>query len=105
MNKELERLKDYITSRPVTRYERSALEEHRYVEIDTIAITQIVNYIDNSIPKEVIENYLKDEKQKFDVYKKESEQNENLKGQIWYHMGAKNMLERILGIEKLVTLD
>lgn len=69
------------------------------------SLETVLNYIDNSISKEVVENYLKDEKEKFEVYKKESENNENLKGQMWHHMGAKNMCERILGIEKLVTLD
>lgn len=59
----------------------------------------------NSISKEKIEEYLAEETEKYKVYKKEVDKNENLRGQLWHHMGAKNMCEKILGIEKKVTLD
>lgn len=58
------------------------------------------------IPKAAIEMYLKEEQERFDVYKKESKENENLKLGMWKHLGAKNMCEQILGIERnIATLD
>ncbi len=69
------------------------------------AIKIVVDRIENSIPKEVIEKYLKEEQERFNVYKKEVDKNENLKFQLWNHLGRKNMCEKILGIEKTVTLD
>lgn len=58
------------------------------------------------IPKKVIEIYLKEEQERFDVCKKESKKNENLKLGMWRHLGAKNMCKKILGIEKnIATLD
>lgn len=58
------------------------------------------------IPKKVIETYLKEEQEKFNTYKKESKENEMLKMGMWKHLGAKNMCERILGIERnIATLD
>lgn len=89
----------------ILKYQINMKDTDVFITPNLEAIEIVLNYIDNSIPKEVIENYLKDEKEKFEVYKKESENNENLKGQMWHHMGAKNMCERILEIEKLVTLD
>lgn len=66
----------------------------------------VLNYIDNSISKEVIEEYLRQEQEAFNTYKKESKENEKLKIGMWKHLGAKNMCERILGIERnIVTLD
>ena len=66
-----------------------------------------LDYVDeNYIPKQKVEDYLKEEQERFEVYKKESETNENLKFGMWKHLGAKNMCEKILGIEKnMVTLD
>ena len=58
----------------------------------------------DSIPKKKIEEYFEEETEKYKVYKKEVDKNENLRGQLWHHMGAKNMCEKILGIEKTVTL-
>lgn len=58
------------------------------------------------VAREKIEEYLKDEQERFEVYKRESKANENLKPGMWKHLGAKNMCEKILGIEKnIVTLD
>ena len=58
------------------------------------------------VSKKVIEIYLKEEQERFDVYKKESKENENLKLGMWKHLGAKNMCEQILGIERnIATLD
>lgn len=73
------------------------------VNVDDIEI--VLQIIENSIPKEEVEKYLEEEQERFEVYKKESETNENLKLGMWRHLGAKNMCERILGIEKIVTLD
>lgn len=67
------------------------------------AIQTVLNYINNSIPKETIEKYLENEKELFETYKKESKTNENLKLGLYKHIGAKNMCERILGIEKTIT--
>lgn len=70
-------------------------------------IKKIQQYIqENYISRDEIENYLKKEQERFEVYKKESKTNENLKLGMWKHLGAKNMCEKILGIEKnIVTLD
>lgn len=57
------------------------------------------------IHKSVIEEYLAEETEKYKVYKKEVDKNENLRLQLWNHLGRKNMCEKILGIEKTVTLD
>lgn len=58
------------------------------------------------VPKAVIEIYLKEERKKFNTYKKESKKNESLKLGTWKHLGAKDMCERILGIERnIATLD
>lgn len=58
------------------------------------------------ISRDEIEDYLKEEQERFEVYKKESETNESLKLGMWKHLGAKNMCEKILGLEKnIATLD
>lgn len=66
---------------------------------------RLIKELANSIPKETIQKYLKNEEELFETYKKESKTNENLKMGLYKHMSAKNMCERILGIEKTVTLD
>lgn len=70
-------------------------------------IKKIQKYIqENYIPKNKIKKYLKEEQERFEAYKRESKTNENLKLGEWKHLGAKNMCEKILGIEKnIVTLD
>lgn len=70
-------------------------------------IEKIKKYIqENYINRDEIENYLKEEQERFEVYKRESKTNENLKLGTWKHLGAKNMCEKILGIEKnIATLD
>ena len=66
----------------------------------------VLQTLENSIPKEKIEQYLTEEQERFNVYKKESKTNENLRLGMWKHLGAKNMCEKILGIEKsIATLD
>lgn len=58
------------------------------------------------VSKKVIETYLKEEQEKFNTYKKESKENENLKLGMWKHLGAKNMCEQILGMTRnITTLD
>ena len=58
------------------------------------------------INKQKVKDYLEEEKERFEVYKKESETNETLKLGMYRHLGAKNMCEKILGIEKnIATLD
>lgn len=71
------------------------------------AIEKIKKYIqENYISREEIEKYLRDEQERFEVYKRESKTNENLKLGMWKHLGAKNMCEKILGIERnIATLD
>lgn len=68
------------------------------------ALETALNCIENSIPTSVVEEYLKEEQERFNVYKKESKENENLKLGMWKHLGAKNMCEKILGIEKSVVI-
>ena len=70
-------------------------------------IEKIQKYIkENYISKEEIEKYLKEEQERFEVYKRESKVNETLKLGMWRHLGAKNMCEKILDIEKnIATLD
>ena len=80
------------------------LTEEALYEIQE-AIETILKELENSIPKEKVEKYLKEEQERFEVYKKESKANENLKNGMWKHLGAKNMCERILGIENTATLD
>lgn len=72
---------------------------------EKVAKEEVEELLENSISKDKVKEYLEIEKERFKVYKKASEENENLKGQMWHHMGAKNMCERLLGIEKTVTLD
>lgn len=69
------------------------------------AIETVLQALENSVSKDVIREHLEIEQERFNVYKKESETNENLKSGMWHHMEAKNMCERLLGIEKTVTLD
>ena len=62
--------------------------------------------MENFISKRKLENYLKEAQEKYEVYKRESKDNENLKPQMWVHKGEVNMLEIILDKpRKLVTLD
>lgn len=70
-------------------------------------IEKIKKYIQEKyISRDEIEKYLKDEQERFEVYKRESKINENLKLGMWKHLGAKNMCEKILGIERnITTLD
>lgn len=70
-------------------------------------MAKIQKYIQEKyIRRDEIEKYLKDEQERFEVYKRESETNENFKLGMWKHLGAKNMCEKILGIEKnIATLD
>lgn len=70
-------------------------------------IRKIQKYIqENYISRDEIEKYLKDEQERFEVYKRESKTNENLKLGMWKHLGAKNMCEKILDLEKnIVALD
>ena len=70
-------------------------------------IEKIKKYIQEKyISRDEIEKYLKDEQERFEVYKRESKINENLKLGMWKHLGAKNMCEKILGIERnIATLD
>lgn len=73
---------------------------------DKQILEEAVKMIENSIDKSVVEKYLVEEQEKFNVYKRESKENENLKLGMWKHLGAKNMCEKILGIERnIVTLD
>lgn len=78
------------------------LEFKKWGDLDNLKFEE---YINEFIPKQKIKDYLKEEKERFEVYKKESENNENLKLGMYKHLGAKNMCEKILGIEKIVTLD
>lgn len=67
---------------------------------------ELTSIAEESISKQIVELYLKEEQERFDTYKKESKENENLKLGMWKHLGAKNMCEQILGIERnIATLD
>lgn len=79
-------------------------ENHMFKD-NNVLVSRYFKLKDNSIPKQKIKDYLKEEQERFEVYKKESETNENLKLGMYKHLGAKNMCEKILGIEKIVTLD
>ena len=53
-------------------------------------IEKIKKYIqERYISREEIEKYLKDEQERFEVYKRESKTNENIKLGMWKHLGAK----------------
>lgn len=75
------------------------LKDKRIVYIDTPEFEK------EFIPKQKVKDYLKEEKERFEVYKRESKENESLKLGMWRHLGAKNMCEKILGIERIATLD
>ena len=81
-----------------------AIKELESLSPSEMAIETILKELENSIPKEKVEKYLKEEKEKFEVYKKGSKTNENLKLGMWKHLGAKNMCEKILGIEKNIAV-
>lgn len=87
----------------------SEAEEFEYIfgNVPFEDIKKIQKYIqENYISRDEIEKYLKDEQERFEVYKRESKINENLKLGMWKHLGAKNMCEKILGIERnIATLD
>lgn len=79
------------------------IEQLKTVQKD---IDTVLKALENSIPKKKIQYYLKEEQERFEIYKKESKTNENLKLGMWKHLGAKNMCEKILGIENnIATLD
>ena len=79
------------------------LEFKKYGDLDEIEFEE---YMSHFIPKQKVKDNLKEEQERFEVYKKECETNENLKFGMWKHLGAKNMCEKILGIEKnIATLD
>lgn len=56
--------------------------------------------------KEYLEELLQEEKEKYKIYKNDAKENENLKWGMYKHLGAVNILEKILGKEKnVVCLD
>lgn len=78
--------------------------EQKYI-LEKVAKEEVEELLENSVSKDIIRKYLEEEQQRYNVYKKELKENDNLKSGMWRHMGAKNMCEKILGIESLVTLD
>lgn len=56
-----------------------AIKELESLSPSESAVETILKELENSIPKEKVEKYLKEEKEKFEVYKKGSKTNENLK--------------------------
>lgn len=78
--------------------------EQKYI-LEKVAKEEVEELLENSVSKDIIRKYLEEEQQRYNVYKKELKENDNLKSGLWRHMGAKNMCEKILGIESLVTLD
>lgn len=75
------------------------------LDTESSAIETVLQALENSVSKDIVKKYLEEEQERYNVYKREVEQNNNLKSGLWRHMGAKNMCEKILGIESLVTLD
>ena len=58
-------------------------------------IKKIQKYIQEKyINREEIEKYLKDEQERFEIYKRESKTNENLKLGMWKHLGAKKYVRK-----------
>lgn len=85
--------------------EKIGIEENIKADMKEI-IERYYTANEECIPKQKVKDYLKEEQERFEVYKKESKTNENLKYGMWKHLGAKNMCEKILGIEKnIATLD
>lgn len=78
--------------------------EQKYI-LEKVAKEEVEELLENSVSKDIVKKYLEEEQERYNVYKREVEQNNNLKSGLWRHMGAKNMCEKILGIESLVTLD
>lgn len=78
--------------------------EQKYI-LEKVAKEEVEELLENSVSKDIIRKYLEEEQQRYNVYKKELKENDNLKSGLWRHMGAKNMCKKILGIESLVTLD
>ena len=78
--------------------------EQKYI-LEKVAKEEVEELLENSVSKDIVKKYLEEEQERYNVYKREVEQNNNLKSGLWRHMGEKNMCEKILGIESLVTLD
>lgn len=78
--------------------------EQKYI-LEKVAKEEVEELLENSVSKDIVKKYLEEEQERYNVYKREVEQNNNLKSGLWRHLGAKNMCEKILGIERLVTLD
>ena len=83
----------------------NAIELTDALDTETSAIETVLQALENSVSKDIIRKYLEEEQEKYNVYKKAVKENDNLKIRLWEHMGRKNMCEKLLGIEKLVTLD
>lgn len=56
-----------------------AIKELESLSPSEMAIETILKELENSIPKEKVEKYLKEEQEKFEVYKKGSKTNETQK--------------------------
>lgn len=80
-------------------------EENRIFALEGSRVKLKLHIEKNYISKQEIKDYLKEEEERYKVYKRESEANETLKLGMWKHLGAKNMCEKILGIENIATLD
>lgn len=102
--KAIEMLDKFITEHKLFNIKQSdGLEKN--IDIVLNLITRLEKENENSISKDIVKKYLEEEQERYNVYKREVEQNNNLKSGLWRHLGAKNMCEKILGIERLVTLD
>ena len=101
-----------LAEREANKKKIEELEEHqeKFYNGELYTAKQLKQIEENQkkyfINKQKVKDYLEEEKERFEVYKKESETNETLKLGMYRHLGAKKMCEKILGIEKnIATLD
>lgn len=117
--KEYEELKSLLYTDRLTQYGKRKLVEiienliNRNKELEEELEQRIeqkvldYRYVDKEmISKDILEKYLKEVKEKYQVYKKEVKNNDNLKPQFFKLSGEIDVLEKILNKpRKVITLD
>ena len=70
------------------------------------AIEMVLKALDNSISKDILNEYLVEAQERYDVYKNAVKENEDLRNGVHRYLGQVELLKRILGIPiNYVTLD
>lgn len=58
--------------------------EQKYI-LEKVAKEEVEELLENSVSKDIIRKYLEEEQQRYNVYKKELKENDNLKSGLWRH--------------------